>query len=239
MKNLGKFVNKQKNKLRCWLDPRTKNSYVENLNLIAKNSKIITSTLIGKVKVDEHVILKDVTIHNHSEIHVSIGRYTRLTGPNTRIRSILNPVSIGNFSSIASNVSFQEYNHFTDRVTTYYVFQNVFNEWDSHFDKTSKGPIRIGHDVWIGMNTTILSGVRLGDGVIIGANSVVTHDIEPYTIAAGVPTRMIKQRFSQEIIDELLKLQWWYWSRNKILKNRSLFEGKLTMEKIKNVIEFP
>ena len=68
---------------------------------------------------------------------------------------------------------------------------------------------RIGTRVWIGQNATILPGVHIGDGVIIGANSVVGSDISPYSIAVGNPARIIRQRFDDEMIDLLLRFKWW------------------------------
>lgn len=67
----------------------------------------------------------------------------------------------------------------------------------------------IGNDVWIGQNAVVMDNVKVGDGAIIGSGSVVTHDVPPYAIAAGVPAKIIKYRFSEDIIKKLLKLKWW------------------------------
>ena len=77
-------------------------------------------------------------------------------------------------------------------------------------------PINIGNDVFIGMNVTILDGVNIGDGAIIGAGAVVSKDIPPYAIAVGSPIRIIKYRFDQPEIDELLKIKWWDFSEDKL-----------------------
>jgi len=69
----------------------------------------------------------------------------------------------------------------------------------------------IGNDVWIGLDATIMPGVTIGDGAIIGAKSVVTHDVEPYTVVAGNPARVVKKRFDDETMKRLLKIQWWNW----------------------------
>ena len=76
-------------------------------------------------------------------------------------------------------------------------------------DLPLKGDTVIGNDVWIGQNAVILPGVRIGDGSIIGANSVVGNDVEPYTIVAGNPARILRKRFDEELIDLLLKFRWW------------------------------
>ena len=92
----------------------------------------------------------------------------------------------------------------------------------------------MGNDVWIGQNVTVLPGVHIGDGAIIGANSVVAKDIPAYHIAAGNPCKIIRKRFDDELIDYLLKLKWWDWSAEKIFRNLEvLCSGDLS--KIKNI----
>ena len=79
-----------------------------------------------------------------------------------------------------------------------------------------KGDTVVGNDVWIGQNVTILPGVHIGDGAIIGLNSVVTKDVPPYTIVAGNPAKIVRKRFDDELIDLLLKLKWWNKSAEEI-----------------------
>lgn len=94
---------------------------------------------------------------------------------------------------------------------------------------TNKGDTIVGNDVWMGQNVTVLPGVRIGDGAIIGANSVVASDIPPYTIAAGNPCRVIRPRFDPELTHYLQKLQWWDWDPEKIFRNlEALCSGDLT-----------
>ncbi len=82
----------------------------------------------------------------------------------------------------------------------------------------TKGNIIIGNDVWIGSNVIILSGVHIGDGAVICAGSVVTKDIEPYSIAGGVPAKQIRKRFTDEAVEKLLQIQWWNWEEEEIKK---------------------
>jgi serine acetyltransferase len=77
----------------------------------------------------------------------------------------------------------------------------------------------IGNDVYIGYNVTILSGVTIGDGAVVGACSVLTEDVPPYAIVAGNPARLIRYRFKEESIQKLLKIRWWDWPEERVKKN--------------------
>jgi len=150
-----------------------------------------------------------------------VGRYTygdkninvRAWEPNAEIR-------IGNFCSIAQNVDmFTGGNHRTDWFTTFpfgHVYQNVFNKYDGHGHPANNGDINIGNDVWIGDSATIMSGVTIGDGAVISAKSLVAKNVEPYTMVGGNPARVIRKRFSDDIIIKLLEIKWWYWEDSLI-----------------------
>ena len=130
---------------------------------------------------------------------------------------------IGKFCMIASDVKFimNGANHLSNAISTY-PFAVFGNGWESAMEgKTypNKGNIEIGNDVWIGYNATIMAGVKIGDGAIIATNATVVSDVKPYTIVGGNPAREIKKRFSPEIVERLLKLQWWNWNIEKITKN--------------------
>lgn len=130
-------------------------------------------------------------------------------------------LSIGKFTSIAQNVHILlGGNHRTDWVTTYPFHSIGEGLWpvakDIQNDRTSKGDVVIGSDVWIGMNTIVLSGIRINEGAVIAAGSVVTKDVPPYAIVAGNPARIIKKRFSEYEIRQLLALAWWNWSDEKV-----------------------
>ena len=91
-----------------------------------------------------------------------------------------------------------------------------------------RGSIIIDDDVWIGYRSTILSGVHVSKGAVIAAGAVVTHDVPPYAIVAGVPARVIGYRFSEEMIAKLLELKWWDWPEEKILECWPLLSQDLT-----------
>lgn len=120
---------------------------------------------------------------------------------------------IGKFCQIAAGVEFimNGANHQMNAITTFPFY--TLEGWDmkppAKADLPFKGNTIIGNDVWIGQNAVILPGVHVGDGVIIGANSIVGSDIDPYTIVVGNPARPLRKRFDDELIDLLLKFKWW------------------------------
>lgn len=216
----GRFLQRIKSGLRS-------SNYVE----ISKDSAIHTTARLkdvyikGQVTIGSKARLQDgVTIL--AGVRISIGSHTAINGPNTDILSAIQPITIGKFCSIARNVSIQEYNHNHKRITAYYINQHIFKK-NRNNDFVSNGPIVIGNDVWIGTKCSILSGVTIGNGAIIGANSVVSSDIPDYAIALGSPARVVKYRFSEEVIAKLQRLQWWEWPEEKIRANENLFASEL------------
>lgn len=130
---------------------------------------------------------------------------------------------IGKFCAIASGTQFimGPANHRMNSVTTYpfHVFEGAWEKnTPPHLSQLPfKGDIVVGNDVWIGRNSVIMPGVTIGDGAIIAAQSVVTKDVEPYTIAGGNPIRARKKRFDDGMIDLLLRVQWWNYEPEKLV----------------------
>jgi virginiamycin A acetyltransferase len=123
---------------------------------------------------------------------------------------------IGNYCSIAENVRFISYNHPTGSASTHPLFYFPPLGFVKE-ESISRTRTIVGHDVWIGWNSLILSNCRqIGTGAIIGAGSIVMSDIEPYSIVAGVPAKLVKQRFSDEIISRLLESQWFLLSPEQL-----------------------
>lgn len=129
---------------------------------------------------------------------------------------------IGKFCSIACGATFlfNSANHRQSALSTY-TFPLFYEEWQLDKQEVTsawdnKGDIIIGNDVWIGYEATILSGVRIGDGAIIGARALVTKDVPAYTVVGGVPAKDLKQRFDPSTIQKLQQLQWWDWPYEKI-----------------------
>ena len=121
---------------------------------------------------------------------------------------------IGKFCAIAKGVEFvmNGANHRMDSVSTY-PFNIMGGGWERFAPELGELPFKgdtvVGNDVWIGQNAVILPGVHIGDGAIIGASSVVGSDVEPYSVVAGNPARLLRRRFDDEMIELLLRLKWW------------------------------
>ena len=151
----------------------------------------------------------------------SVGRHTYGAG---NIRVVFgddqHSLTIGHFCSIAGNILvFLGGNHRVDWVTTFpfgHVHKGIFDGFGGEGHPSSKGSVVIGNDVWIGQGVAIMSGVSLGDGAVIAANSHVVKNVEPYSVVGGNPARLIKLRFLPEQIQALLKIQWWNWPDAKI-----------------------
>lgn len=126
-------------------------------------------------------------------------------------------LKIGAFTSIADGVTVMlGGEHRPDWVTTF-PFNILWPEAGQLLGHPrSKGDVVIGNDVWIGLEALICSGVEIGDGAVIGARAVVTRDVPPYAIVAGNPGRVVRYRFSQDIIEALLRIRWWDWPDEKI-----------------------
>lgn len=205
------------------------------------SSKKHPMTLPDGTVIKQTVHLKEVI--NHPKIHVGEFSYYHnfeiLEDYASYLAPYLFPLSkdsliIGKFVQIAHGVRFitSSANHKLSGFSTYpfntfmMTPQTTSEDIMAMFeDAQNRGDTVVGNDVWIGMNAMIMPGVKIGDGAIIGANSVVTKDIEPYTIVAGNPAKQVKKRFDEHTINTLLDIKWWDWSIEKIEKNIDVITG--------------
>lgn len=202
-------------------DARVKNSQVGKRCSVGDHTKMDFS------KIDEYV---RIDRFNHI-YYTNIGRRS-YTGQNT----VIMHTNIGAFCSIAWGVTIGPANHSYDRISTHsFLYNNVDgirpeNE-EAAYDRFSE-KCELGNDVWIGAGAIILRNVVIGDGAIVASGAVVTKDIPPYAIVAGVPAKVIKYRFSDEIIQKLIEMQWWNQKDNFIRDNYKFFSEKVTSEKL-------
>lgn len=142
-------------------------------------------------------------------------------------------LEIGNFVSIAPGVVFLlDGNHEINTFTTYPFRVMCLNE---KTEALTKGPIIVEDDVWLGTDSVILSGITIGQGAIIAARSVVTKNVPPYAVVAGNPAKIIKYRYSKEIIDEILEFDWSRVDLKKIEKLKNKLYESLTLDLVKTI----
>jgi len=136
---------------------------------------------------------------------------------------------IGKFCSIGPDCKIGLGKHPTDYISTFPAFYSKEKQCQitfvdkNYFDETNQ--ITIGNDVWIGANTIIMDGVNIGNGAVIGAGSIVTKDVQPYSVVAGVPAKELKKRFSNEEIEKLLRINWWEKDLNWLKENAQYFHN--------------
>lgn len=142
-----------------------------------------------------------------------IGRFSYFNGINT-----VENCKMGRYCSISYGVHIGLVSHLCEKLVSTHPFFFIQSDMDDKFSRygyadkkyfNNDALTEIGNDVWIGANALIKSGLKIGDGAVIGAGSVVTKDVEPYAIVAGVPAKLIRYRFTEQQIRFLLKFKWW------------------------------
>jgi acetyltransferase-like isoleucine patch superfamily enzyme len=192
-----------------------------NYRFLLKNKNVVIE--FGATYTKDSQFDKYVKLYKNSNINKSsIGKMSYVGH-----RSIISRATIGRFCTIAPDVKIGLGVHPTHLVSIHPAFYSTkkqspicFSD-ENHFEEFQN--ITIGSDVWIGANSMILDGVKIGNGVIVGAGAVVTKNIPDYAIVVGVPAKVIKYRFKQEEIDFLLEYKWWDKDMEFLQKNASYF----------------
>ena len=140
-------------------------------------------------------------------------------------------LKIGKFCALAQGTTFimSGANHAMTGFSTY-PFNIFHNGWEQGFDPATifdhlKGDTIVGHDVWFGTNATVMPGVTICSGAIIGAHAVVASDVPPYAVVVGNPARVVKLRFDEATIERLLEIAWWDWPAETISRNLDAIRG--------------
>ncbi len=188
-------------------------------SLISSKSLLLNTKLGRRVRINPGVYLENVSVGDFTYFALNDSLQTRITD-----------TKIGKFCSISHNVQVLSRTHVLQNITTYPLLSMWLKreEYESNQDYLVM-PVSIGNDVWIGANAIILGGVKIGDGAIVGAGSIVTKSVEPYSVVVGSPAKIIRFRFSKDEINHLNKLQWWDWEEEKIKKNhKNLLQFDIT-----------
>ena len=194
-----------------------------NPNEIFPNPKIPSLCFIKNVIKNPNIIVGEYTYYD--DINGAENFESHVTH---HYDFIGDKLIIGKFCAIAKGIEFimNGANHRINSITTY-PFNIMGNGWEksapSLTDLKLKGDTIVGNDVWIGQNVTVMPAVHIGDGAIIGANSVVAKDIPPYSVAVGNPCEVKRKRFDEDLIEYLLQIKWWDWNSEKIFKNYKFF----------------
>ncbi|MBO3273367.1 CatB-related O-acetyltransferase [Hymenobacter defluvii] len=201
-------------------------------------SVVSPATVFPLASYERLCFLQNIIIHPQ----ISVGEYTYYDDFETvenfqrNVRYLFDITGdrlvIGKFCMIASGVEFimNGANHLTQSVSAY-PFAVFGGDWvDAMAGKTypSKGDTIIGHDVWLGYRASILPGVTIGNGSIIGAYSVVTRDVPPYSIVGGNPAQRLRPRFDEQTVEQLQNIAWWDWPVERITQYASLLTGEPT-----------
>ncbi len=181
---------------------------IQDTAIISENCDLQDSVL------DDYVFLKhDATCQNSTiGLRSSVGMY-----------SIIRDADVGKYCSISWNTTVGAVEHMLSKLTTHaFPCRKRFGLTDEE-GKMPEIRTTIGNDVWIGCNVVILPGVTVGDGAVIAAGAVVTKDVQPYAIIAGVPGHVLRYRWDDATVEAVGKLKWWDWDDETIRKNLSLF----------------
>jgi acetyltransferase-like isoleucine patch superfamily enzyme len=222
----------------CFFDFFSKitNSNFEGENKVFKFARINKTFLGIKTTVGDFAVIECSKLKNS----VQIQRYNHIlqseiddnsyTGMNT----VIMHSTIKKFCSISWGVTIGPSNHDYRKLTSHsFLYDNFYGfkeEAANIFHERFINECIVGNDVWIGCNSTILRGVTIGDGAVVGANSLVNKDVPPYAIVVGNPAKIIKFRFSQDIIEESLKIKWWDFPKEIIKEYLPLFQRELNID---------
>lgn len=165
-----------------------------------------------------------------------LGKYSYI-GRNTQLIN----AEVGSFCSISGNVLVGMGTHTLNNLSTSPIFTEKHNgtgfSWVDSTPSNLFPKVVVGNDVWIGTRSMIMGGVTVGDGAVIGAGAVVTKDVPPYAVVGGVPARIIRYRFSEDVIKRLLELKWWEQPDEVLKENIALFQsGEIDVEKVDEMI---
>ena len=222
-----------------------KTAVVANSNLgavkVFRNVRIASSTIQDGCSIGDDTVIErchfenNVVINRRSYVNDSFIDSFSYTG----INSTINWARIGKFCSLARNVDIGGFDHDYSKVTTMPEFRmRQMLAGGGKIPKPNRHTsyCEIGNDVWIGAGAHVLHKASVGDGAVIGAGAIVTHDVEPYSIVAGVPARVIGYRCPKEMIDQMIEIAWWDLPEQTIIDHlEMILTSDISEETIRNL----
>lgn len=207
-------------------------SYGPAKNTFSGKLRMITKKIWRRFKIyvehDEYRMLSQLSRYNNNVIKVDHFTYGH---PDTNSPQIIHfgedaSLQIGKFCSIAEHVTIFIGGYHNIQNVSLYPFSAAFSDVPQINIMVDKGKTIIGNDVWVGRQSIIMAGVKIGDGAVIAAGSVVTKDVGDYEIVGGNPAKLIKKRFSDEQISKLKVISWWNWDIKKVKENVQTLNGE-------------
>lgn len=203
-----------------------------------RNAFVSQSTMGDECSVGDDSTIERCTFENNIAINRRcyindsfVGKYTYMG-----INTTMNWTKIGRFCSLGRNVDIGGLDHDYHKITTMpsFRFQQIKQGGGKLFQPLEKEEYcEIGNDVWIAASALVLHKVKVGDGAVIGAGAVVTHDVPPYAIVVGTPAKIIGYRCSEKHITDLLEIKWWNWPEDILLEYMDkLIDNNITDETI-------
>ena len=207
------------------------NTIYKGLKYFIKKNILILKSRKKHLVIGDKAQLHNVVIGKYNTLYQNVEIYNSQLNDFVYISkgTIIHNTIIGKYCSIGPDVKIGLGKHPTDQISTFPAFystkrqcQITFTTNDSFIETEH---ISIGNDVWIGANVIIMDGVTIGDGVIVAAGTIVTKNIAPYSIVGGIPSKLIRKRFSEEKICELVTFKWWDKDDHWLIENHKLFHN--------------